>query len=580
MSQELIERARAWVAADPDPTTRHELQTLIDSGTVSELTERFQAELDFGTAGLRGEVGAGPARMNRAVVMRATRALADHLAARTPDARSLPVVIGFDARLTSRALAEAAAGVMLAAGFSVRWFDAPVPTPLVCYAARAYAAAAALVVTASHNPKRDNGLKVYGSDARQLVAPDDVDVARRRELVGGASEIACVEFTTARATLAEGRFQVVPSSLAERYLDEVEALLPSKSAPRKLRIVYTPIHGVGLELARAALTRRGFTDVHVVAEQAKPDGTFPTAEFPNPELDGVLDRALALARSVNADIVLANDPDADRLAAAVRLPDAGWRVLTGNEVGILLADFVLAQAPAKPRPLLVTSIVSSPLLTRVAAAHEARCERTLTGFKWIWHAARTLEAEAGVRYAMGCEEALGYSIGPVVRDKDGISALLWLSELAERCRAEGKTLIDRLHEIFAEHGVWASAQVSLFNPSARGAEITREQVERLTRTQPEALGGLKVRDFADYRVAADERPAWRGASDVLELSLEDQCRVLVRPSGTEPKLKIYADAQLTRTAGESISAASERARQRARTLAEEMAAWLRSATSS
>lgn len=577
MSMDLIYRAREWVAGDPDPLTRRELNELIEAGAITELRERFQAELDFGTAGLRGEVGAGPARMNRAVVMRAVKALADHLRARQVDARALPVVVGYDARPSSRSFAEAAAGVLLAAGFSVRWFEQPVPTPLVCYAARVYAASAALVVTASHNPSRDNGLKIYGSDARQLVAPDDVAVARRRELVGPASQIPCVEWSRAMAGQGDARLETVPASLAERYFDDIEALLPPRRSEPKLRIVYTPVHGVGLELARQGLARRGFHDLHVVAEQAEPDGTFPTAPFPNPEVEGVLDRALGLARSVNADIVIANDPDADRLAAAARDSRGAWHTLGGNEIAVLLADFVLSQAPSSPRPLLVTSIVSTPLLSAVADSYGARCERTLTGFKWIWHAARTLEAEGGVRYAMGCEEALGYSIGGAVRDKDGISGLLWLSELAEGLRAHGRTLLDELERIYQRHGIWRSAQASLFNPGASGVELTARQVQRLTEQQPASIAGVRVAGFMDYRQGAAGRAAWLGATALLSLTLEDQSRVLVRPSGTEPKLKIYADAHVTERQGESISAASARASGLARLLADELAAWLKAA---
>lgn len=569
MSAELVERARAWVAADPDPVTQRELSELIDAGALGEIAERFQAELDFGTAGLRGEVGAGPARMNRAVVMRAVRALAEHLLAAGAEPRLGPVVVGYDARPSSRSFAEASAGVLLAAGIPVRWFDEPVPTPLVCFAARVYGAAAAVVVTASHNPSRDNGLKIYGGDARQLVAPEDVGVARRRDAVGPAAAIPCVDFTR-----ADERLERVPAALVAHYFDEVEALLPPRAAAPRLRVVYTPVHGVGLELARAGLERRGFTDVHVVAEQAAPDGNFPTAPFPNPELPGVLDRALELALHVNADVVVANDPDADRLAAAARDSSGSGQVLSGNEIAVLLAEFVLSRAPATPRPLLVTSVVSTPLLSDIARAHGAHCERTLTGFKWIWHAARTLEARGEVAYAMGCEEALGYSIGGVVRDKDGISALLWLCELAERLRAQGETLFDELHRIYARCGVWRSAQASLVNPGATGVERTRAQVERLTRSKPSAIGGLRVDRVVDYRKNAERRPVWLGAAPLIELVLEDQSRVLVRPSGTEPKLKIYADARTSPAASESMAAASERAYRTARSLSEELARWL------
>ncbi|MGC4092056.1 MAG: phospho-sugar mutase [Polyangiaceae bacterium] len=574
MSEALLARARAWCDADPDPQTRAELERLIEQQDEAELADRFRAELDFGTAGLRGAVGAGPARMNRAVVMRAVRALAEHLLAKAPDARVLPVVVGYDARPQSQEFAEAAAGVLLAAGLSVRWFEAPAPTPLVAYAARTCGAVAALVVTASHNPRGDNGLKVYGPDARQLVAPDDVDVARRRDSVGSAASIPCVDAPRVRAGQGSARLELVPDLLAARYLDEVEALLPPRRKAPKLRVVYTPIHGVGRELAMHALARRGFVDVQVVAEQAEPDGTFPTAAFPNPELDGVLDLGLALAQQTNADLLLANDPDADRLAAAVRGSGGQLRVLSGNEIALLLADFVLSRVEASARALLVTSVVSTPLLATLAAARGARAEITLTGFKWIWHAARSLEAQGGLRYAFGCEEALGYSIGGVVRDKDGISALLWLAELAEECRERGQTLQARLLELCERHGVWQSAQVSRENPPSTGAELTRQQLDQLAQGELKVIVGLKVVAINDYRVGAEQRPPWLGSSALVELSLDGQSRVLVRPSGTEPKLKIYADAHVTARAEERLPDTVERAQRLAKALAEEVAAWL------
>jgi phosphomannomutase len=570
----LFARARAWAAADPDPDTRAELEALIQASAVEELSERFQAELDFGTAGLRGEVAAGPARMNRAVVVRAVRALAEHLLAQVPDARALPVVVGYDARPTSRALAEAAAGVLLGAGLSVRWFEQAVPTPLVAYAARVFSASAAIVVTASHNPKQDNGLKVYGHDALQLLAPADADVARRRAEVGPAASISHVDFPRVRSGVLGARVELLSSALEDRYLDELEASLPARQNGPSLSVVYTPLHGVGLRLAQAALARRGFTNFHAVPEQAQPDGAFPTCAFPNPEVSGTLDLALALAKRVHADLVVANDPDADRLAAAVATGNGEYRQLSGNEVGLLLADFVLQLAPTKPTPLLVTSIVSSPALSRIAAAHGARAERTLTGFKWIWTAARALERSSHVRFAFGCEEALGYSIGQLVRDKDGISAAVWLCELAERCRRRGETLLDRLHALYATHGYWGSAQHSLVKPGASGIVAIRECVERLAQSPPNSLGGLDCREVRDYRVGAEQRAPWLGQSPLLELTLSDDCRVLVRPSGTEPKLKIYADARVTPAPGESPAVVSARAEQRSRQLAEALAIWL------
>ncbi len=567
---ELVERARAWAEDDPDPETRAELLELVERGALTELAERMAPELDFGTAGLRGAVGAGPARMNRAVVVRAARALAEHW---SEHGRGAGVVVGRDARLSSAALAEAAAGVVLGAGHSVYWFEDPVPTPLVAFAARVLGATGAIAITASHNPREDNGLKAYGPDAMQLVAPADMDVARRREALPGAAKIPCVSLAAARANGA-GLF-VIGRELEERYLAELEARLPEASNERALRIAYTPLHGVGRALLLRALARRGFSDVHVVPEQAEPDGRFPTTPKPNPEEPGTLERVLELGTRVGADLAVANDPDADRLAAAVADETGELRGLSGNELGVLLADFVLERAPKRPQPLLVTSIVSTPLLEQVALERGARFERTLTGFKWIWLAAQALEASEAVRFAFGCEEALGYSTGSLVRDKDGISAAVFLCELAARCRAEGTTLLGRLEALFRRHGAWASAQRSLVRPGASGISEIRDMVDRLAAAPPEVVAGTRLSAFCDYRNGADRRPVWLGRAALLELTLGPGLRVLVRPSGTEPKLKIYADAREPVQAGESGLDAAARAKEHAETAADAVARLLR-----
>ncbi len=573
LSAELTARARAWMDADPDPETRAELAALLAAGLHDELTERLGPELDFGTAGLRGAVGAGPARMNRAVVLRATRALAEQLLESVRDARVLGVVIGYDARPSSRALAEAAAGVMLAAGLAVRWFPQPTPTPLVAYAARVLCSAAALVVTASHNPREDNGLKVYGSDAIQLGPPLDRAVAARRESVGPAKQIPCLALPEQPRIEQQPSFDFIGPELFERYLAELEAVLPPRLASPALRIVYTPLHGVGRDALLPALAARGFTPPALVVSQSEPDGTFPTTPFPNPEVKGTLDLALELAQLGGADVVLANDPDADRLAAALPRPSGRFETLSGNELGVLLADFVLGLAPARPTPLLVTSIVSSPLLLRIAAEHGARGERTLTGFKWIWAAAQELVSAGGVRFAFGCEEALGYSIGSLVRDKDGIAAAVWFAELTERARREGLSPWDRLHQIYRRHGAWASAQRSLTRPGSAGAGEIQRLVERLTSAPPDRIGERSVRSIVDYRTGAESRAPWLGRAPLLELILDDEARVLVRPSGTEPKLKVYADVRASLGPSEAPASAERRARASAAELTDGVCSW-------
>jgi len=565
--RELIERARAWAAGDPDPETRAELLGLIERGALAELRERMAPELDFGTAGLRGPVGAGPARMNRAVVVRAARALAEHWLAESGSGAW--VVVGCDARVSSASLEQAAVGAVLGAGLRVYWFERAVPTPLVAFAARVLGAAGAIVITASHNPREDNGLKAYGPDAMQLVAPADAEVARRRDALPSAAEIPCVSMEEAWSDVA--RFRVLGSEMESRYLDELLELLPEDRGERDFGIAYTPLHGVGRRLLLRALVLRGFSKVKVVPEQAEPDGRFPTTPKPNPEEPGTLDRVLDLAARTGAELAIANDPDADRLAAAVADGEGKLRVLSGNELGVLLADFVLEHAPKQPTPLLVTSVVSTPLLERVAADHGARFERTLTGFKWIWLAARTLEAQEGVRFVFGCEEALGYSIGPLVRDKDGICAAVFLCELAARCRAEGTTLLGRLEALFRRHGAWASAQRSLVRPGASGVAEIREMVDRLAAAPPETVAGARLSAFCDHRAPSERRPPWLGRAALLELAFGPELRVLVRPSGTEPKLKIYADAREPVAHGASALEAAERARARAEALASEVA---------
>ncbi|HYO97325.1 MAG TPA: phospho-sugar mutase, partial [Polyangiaceae bacterium] len=509
--------------------------------------------------------------------VRTTRALAEGVLAHATDASKAAVVVGYDGRPSSRTLAEAAAGVLLAAGVSVHWFEQATPTPVVAYAARVMATAAAIVITASHNPREDNGLKVYGSDFIQLGAAGAAEVAARREGIGPAAAIACIDFPAQSVGTASARASVVPAALFEQYLGELDASLPPRRQKNALRIAYTPLHGLGFAPVSAALKRRGFDELHAVAEQAEPDGEFPTVPFPNPELPDTLERVLALARTVQADLVLANDPDVDRLAAAAPLPDGDFYVLSGNELGVLLADFVLEHTPARPQPLLVTSIVSSPLVMKVAVAHGARAERTLTGFKWIWAAARALEQAESLRFAFGCEEALGYSIGGAVRDKDGISAAVWLAELCSTLR--GETLLERLHALYRRHGAWSSAQRSLAFPGRAGARDLASCIERLSAGAPSSLLGHELQRSTDYRSGAEGRPPWLGATSLFELDYGALGRVLVRPSGTEPKLKLYADTEEPVTAAEPVAAAVQRARARAEALTAALASWLQAPAS-
>jgi phosphomannomutase len=533
-----VSAALDWAKADPDPATRRELESLAAARDLDELRERFERPLDFGTAGLRGIVGAGPARMNRAVVMRATHALAEELVRRDPDARSRPVAVGFDARTSSRAFAEAAIGVLVAVRIPVRYFPEPVPTPLVAYAVRALAATAGIVITASHNPADYNGYKLYAADGAQVVPPLDRAIEARMAKGPGASSIPCASFTI---DVEHPLAQRIGASLVERYYGEIDALIFGGHADRTLRIAYTPLHGVGLRFAREALRRRGFSDVRVVPEQAEPDGAFPTVHFPNPEEPGALDRVMTLAKHDGAALVLANDPDADRLAAAVPTAAGRFIALSGNQIGVLLADFVLEHAPRTPTPLVVSTIVSTPMLENIAQAHGARCERTLTGFKWIAHAAMALESRDGVRFAFGFEEAIGYAAGRFVRDKDGVSAAVLFAELAAHARAEGRSVLERLEALYRRHGLWVSVQKSVVLPGRDGAARIARAVDGIVQSLPVALDGTKVHSVVDYRLGASARAPWLGVTPLVALDFGAEGRAFLRPSGTEPKLKIYVD---------------------------------------
>lgn len=525
---DLIERARAWIAGDPDPATRAELERLIASGDHDELSERLDRSLQFGTAGLRGEVAAGPNRMNLAMVIKATAGLAAYLSEGPPG----PVVVGFDARPDSRDFAEAAAGVLCAHGLQVRFFAEPTPTPLVAFAAKHLGAAAAVVLTASHNPPEDNGYKVYASNAAQIIPPADEEIAARIAATAPANEIPRQEVVfTGAAPLA----RLVGEEIFDAYWSEVSRVR-SRSVGSSLTIAYTPIHGVGGRPLTELFERAGHQGLELVSEQADPDGTFPTVSFPNPEEPGCLDLVVGLGRRIGADLILANDPDADRLAAMTPA-DGKFRLLSGNELGVLIGDYLLAHHEGPQKPISVRSVVSTPMMDSVAAWHGALHAVTLTGFKWIANAGLALEGAGEGRFVFGFEEALGYTVGSVVRDKDGLSAALLAADLAADLADEGGSLLGHLRALWSRHGLWASAQVSV----PGDPEDLVSAVDRLAASPPSTIGDHQVGEITDYRTGQAERPPWLGRQDLIELPLGRAGRVLVRPSGTEPKLKIYVD---------------------------------------
>lgn len=539
MQDELIARAKTWLAEDPDAETREELAALLDAGDTAELAARFSGTLRFGTAGLRGELGAGPMRMNRAVVVRAAAGLAAYLKDRG-QGNGL-VVIGYDARHKSADFARDTAAVMTGAGLRAAVLPRPLPTPVLAFAVRHLGAVAGVEVTASHNPPRDNGYKVYLGDGSQIVPPADAEIAALIDAVASLHDV----------PRPDSGWEVLGDDVLEAYLERTGAALSAGSA-RTARTVYTPMHGVGRDTLLAAFARAGFPEPVLVAEQAEPDPDFPTVAFPNPEEPGAMDLAFAAARAAEPDLVIANDPDADRCAVAVK--DGGdWRMLRGDEVGALLAAHLVDRGA---RGTFAESIVSSSLLGRIAEKAGLPYEETLTGFKWI---ARV----DGLRY--GYEEALGYCVDPEgVRDKDGITAALLVTELASELKERGRTLLDLLDDLAVEHGLHATDQLS-----ARVADLSliADAMRRLREQPPASLAGLPVTRTEDLSQGTDTLPP----TDGLRYTL-DGARVIVRPSGTEPKLKCYLEAVVPVGSPGELPAARAKAREVLESLKRDVAA--------
>ncbi|RKE19403.1 phospho-sugar mutase [Streptomyces sp. TLI_171] len=543
-TNDLLDRARAWLAEDPDPQTRDELTALLAAAegpdaeaeeriAWSDLADRFSGRLQFGTAGLRGELGTGPMRMNRAVVIRAAAGLAAYV--RKNPALGDLVVIGYDARHKSYDFALDTAAVVVGAGLRAALLPRPLPTPVLAYAIRHLGAAAGVVVTASHNPPQDNGYKVYLGDGSQIVPPADADIAAEIDALGALADI----------PRAGSGWELLGEDVLDAYLGRAVSVLDA-DGPRELATVYTPLHGVGRDVLLAAFDRAGFPAPTVVAEQAEPDPDFPTVAFPNPEEPGAMDLAFAAARAARPDLVIANDPDADRCAVAVPTADGDWRMLRGDEVGALLGAALAAKGA---RGVFATTIVSSTLLGKIAAAAGLGYAETLTGFKWI---SRTED----IRY--GYEEALGYCVDPDgVRDKDGITAALEIAELAARLKRDGRTLTDLLDELALAHGLHATDQLSV---RVDDLSVIADAMAALRDKPPVELAGLTVARADDLTAGTPDLPPTDGLRYFLSGPAVGSARVVVRPSGTEPKLKCYLEVVLPVASAADLPAAHDRAR--------------------
>ncbi len=565
----LRQEVERWIAEDPDPSTRDELQALLAEERWDVLKERFAGPLVFGTAGLRGELGGGPSRMNQATVARAAAGLALQLLADEPGAAERGVVVARDGRRMSPEFARTTAEVLVGHGLRVHWFEQPVPTPVAAFAGRHLGAAATAIVTASHNPPQYNGFKVYAPRGSQIVSPQDQRIRSAADGAGPALELPRADF---EAALAEGLIRAVDEEVEPEYLAALDAqCLDTVPPPASLTVVTTALHGVGHRWVQTALARRGHTALHPVCEQAQPDGEFPTVEFPNPEEDGALDLAMELARKVGAELIVANDPDTDRLCVAVAEPtsEVGYTQLTGNELGVLLADWLLGERARRGTlpegALVLTTVVSTTMLERLAHEHGARYAETLTGFKWIWDRALALEPE-GAQYIFGFEEALGYCVGPAVRDKDGVGAAQALMELAARWKERGKTLRDRLNDLARTHGVHVTDQISTVLPGLDGRARIEATMARLRAEPPASIGGLRVERSRDLS-GAEADAAGLPRSDVLTYWLEGGSRLVVRPSGTEPKLKSYIEARAVVPDGAELAGPQAKARETASAIA-------------
>lgn len=532
----VVDLALDWIDQDPDPVTRAELQALVDADDLDALHDRFDERLQFGTAGLRGALGGGPNRMNRVIVAKAAAGLAAYLLRETPDDPS--VVVGYDARHNSDVFARDTAEIMHAAGVRAYLLPTHLPTPVLAHAILHLGCSAGVMVTASHNPPQDNGYKVYLGDSSQIVPPADTDISALIDAVGRVDELPrSDDYTT------------VGPEVAEAYVQAVVDL--AHDGPRDVVAVYTPMHGVGRDTLVEVVRRAGFAPLHVVREQGGPDPDFPTVAFPNPEEPGAMDLALKLASEVEADVIVANDPDADRCAVGVRDGES-FRMLTGDQTGVLLAELLLRRGAVGTYG---SSIVSSDMLGRQAAAHDRRWQQTLTGFKWLGKIDDLV---------FGYEEALGYSVAPhVARDKDGVSAILAVLELAAELKAEGRTLLDLLDDLYREHGLHATGQLSV---RVEDLSIIATAMSTLRSTPPRLLAGLEVTSVDDLADGYAGLPPTDGIRLGLGLpsgggagqrAAIESARIICRPSGTEPKLKCYVEVVVPVT--DSVEVAREEA---------------------
>lgn len=548
MEEAVLETYRRWCDQDMDKELRRELEAIRENP--GEISDRFYRDLAFGTGGLRGVLGAGTNRMNIYTVRKATQGLADYL-----NGTDLPksAAIGYDSRNGSETFAREAARVLAANGITAYLYPRLEPTPALSWAVRYYGCGAGICVTASHNPAKYNGYKVYGPDGCQITPEAAAQVLAAIEKTDCFESVKLTDFTTA---LKAGTILFIPDTCLESYVDDVLALRPGNDVSR-LKLVYTPLNGSGLECVRLLLKKMGVENLTVVPAQEKPDGNFPTCPYPNPEIREAMEEGLRLCEKVHPDLLLGTDPDCDRMGAAVPDGKGGYRLITGNEMGVLLLDYIcrtrLAQGTMPQNPVAVTTIVSTDMATPVAKHYGVELRRTLTGFKYIGEQIGLLEGEGQKeRYIFGFEESYGYLSGTHVRDKDGVNAVMLACECAAWYASQGMTLLDAINKLYRQFGYYRNDLISVAFEGQDGMKAMENLMTSLRTNPPREIAGRAVESVTDYlREGTGLIPA-----DVLAFQLSGDAKLIVRPSGTEPKLKLYLSVKGA-TEAEALSALAE-----------------------
>ncbi|KAA9327150.1 phospho-sugar mutase [Hymenobacter busanensis] len=540
------QKINTWLSGNYDDASKAEIRRLQEAGDTEALNDAFYRDLEFGTGGLRGVMGVGSNRMNRYTLGMATQGLCNYLLKSFPG-QEIKVAVAHDSRLNSRLFAETAAGIFSANGITVYLFEALRPTPELSYTIRHLGCQSGVVVTASHNPKEYNGYKVYWNDGAQVVAPHDKNIIRE---VNAIQSVDAVKFEA-----DPSRIHLIGQEIDEAYLSEVQQLSINPAAIRRqhdLKIVYTPLHGTGITMVPKALARFGFDNIHIVQEQATPDGNFPTVKSPNPEEKVAMQMALDQAKQLDADLVIATDPDADRVGIGVKNTQGEWVLVNGNQTAALLTHYLVSARQQagqlnKEKDYIVYTIVTSDVLGDVARHYGIRSFQTLTGFKYIAGIIRDLEAQNnGQHYIGGGEESYGFMIGSFVRDKDAVSACCLIAEMAAVAKDQGRTLYEEMVQMYRTYGLYKEDLISLTKKGQRGAEEIQEMMAQLRQNPPATLGGSPVVQLLDYQqqVARDLRtgqqtPLDHEKSNVLQFLTADGSKVSARPSGTEPKIKFY-----------------------------------------